>query len=109
MVNDAIDKADLTAETTAEGGVLSDEAAKLKGVADKLSQDIEQYVSDGVEKFQEVAGEYSDKLNKAASAASDQAKKAYEEGQTYVRANPTTTVLGAFALGVLLGVLIRRN
>jgi ElaB/YqjD/DUF883 family membrane-anchored ribosome-binding protein len=109
MVNDAIDKADLTAGAPAESVSISDEAAKLKSVAEKLTKDVEQYVSEGVEKFQVIAGEYSEKLNKAASTASDQAKKALEEGQSYVRANPTSTILGAFAIGVLLGALIRRN
>ena len=35
----------------------------------------------------------------------EQAKRAYEESQDYVRSNPTTTILGAFALGVLLLLL----
>jgi ElaB/YqjD/DUF883 family membrane-anchored ribosome-binding protein len=109
MVNEAIDKADLSVSETEEQSSGDQDAAKLKDVADKLSKDVEKYVSDGVEKFQKIAGEYSDKLNKAAAAASDQAKKAYEEGQSYVRSNPTSTILGAFALGVLLGALIRRN
>ena len=75
MVNDAIDKADLTPEESAESRSVADEAAKPKSVADKLTKDVEQYVNDGVEKFQVIAGEYSEKLNKAASTASDQAKK----------------------------------
>ncbi len=108
MVNDEIDKADLSSEEQ-ESKTLAAETEKLKSVAEKLTKDVEKYVSDGVERFQEVAGEYSEKLNKVASTASDQAKKAYEEGQSFVRSNPTTTILGAFAIGVVLGALIRRN
>lgn len=109
MVNDAIDQANLGAIEEKEQAAKEDEAAHLKEFADKLSKDVERYVSEGIETFQKVARDYGERLSKSANVATEQAKRAYEESQDYVRSNPTTTILGAFALGVLLGALIRRN
>jgi ElaB/YqjD/DUF883 family membrane-anchored ribosome-binding protein len=109
MVNEAIDQADLDTVAREEAARLGEEAARLKEFTDKLAKDVERRVGEGIETFQRIAREAGDRLSTSAAVAGDQAKKAYEESQSYVRANPTTTILGAFALGVLLGAIIRRK
>ena len=75
----------------------------------KLATEIDKLVSEGVKTVQSAATEYANKLGENAAVASEQAKKAYSEGQEYVKENPVPSVLGAFAVGLLLGVLLRRS
>ncbi len=109
MVNEAIDQADLEAVAKEEAARLGEEAAQLKEFTEKLTRDVERRVGEGIETFQRIAREAGDRLSASAASASEQAKKVYEESQTFVKANPTTTILGAFVVGILLGAIIRRK
>lgn len=106
LVNEAIDNAEMSDTVQETAAEMSD---KIQAYTEKLSSEVERYVSEGIDAFQKIANEYSEKLSRSAAQASEQAKKAYDEGQTYVRANPTPTILGAFAIGILLGAIIRRG
>ena len=108
MVNEAIDQADMSAPEPAPAP--TDELTnKMQAYSEKLSADVERYVSEGIETIQKIATEYSTKVSESATQASEQARRALDEGKAYVREYPATTVLGAFAVGVLLGALIRRR
>lgn len=107
LVNEAIDSAPMTSNELKES---ADElSAQMQAYTDRLSAEVERYVSEGIETFQKAASVYSEKLSENAAQAADQARKALGEGKAYVRDYPTPTVLGAFAIGVLLGALIRRS
>jgi ElaB/YqjD/DUF883 family membrane-anchored ribosome-binding protein len=82
---------------------------RVEAATKRLATEIEKLVSDGVQTVQTVASEYADKLGDSAAQAQEQARRAYEGGQEYVKENPVPSVLGAFAVGVLLGVLLRRH
>ncbi|HEX9660458.1 MAG TPA: hypothetical protein VGA18_09155 [Rhodothermales bacterium] len=82
---------------------------RVEAATKRLATEIEKLVSDGVHTVQTVASEYAEKLGETAAHAQKHAKRAYEGGQEYVKENPVPSVLGAFAIGLLLGILLRRN
>ena len=82
---------------------------RVEAATKRLASEIEKLVTDGVHTVQTVASEYAEKLGETASHAQKHAKRAYEGGQEYVKENPVPSVLGAFAVGILLGILLRRN
>jgi len=82
---------------------------RVEAATKRLATEIEKLVSDGVHTVQTVASEYAEKLGETAVHAQKHAKKAYEGGQEYVKENPVPSVLGAFAIGLLLGILLRRS
>lgn len=55
-----------------------------------------------------VAERYYGRLTETAEMLSSQASDAYDSGRVFVRDNPGRTVLGAFVVGVILGVLKSR-
>ena len=81
---------------------------RVEAATKRLATEIEKLVSDGVQTVQTVASEYAEKLGEGAAQAQVQAKQAYESGQEYVKENPVPSVFGAFAVGLLIGILIRR-
>ena len=88
---------------------LAETTEKVQAATDKLSREVEKFVHQGIDTVQRLGREYVDKMNTQASHAGEHAKKAYSESEAYVRDNPVPSVLGAFAIGVLLGVLLRRD
>ena len=82
---------------------------RVEAATKRLATEIDKLVSDGVQTVQTVASEYAEKLGESAVVAQEQARKAYDGGQAYVKENPVPSVLGAFAFGMLLGVLLRRH
>jgi len=82
---------------------------RVEAATKRLATEIEKLVSDGVHTVQTVASEYAEKLGETAVHAQEHARKAYDSGQEYVKENPVPSVLGAFAVGFLLGILLRRN
>ncbi|HUF10665.1 MAG TPA: hypothetical protein VMO47_15195 [Rhodothermales bacterium] len=82
---------------------------RVETATKRLATEIEKLVSDGVHTVQSVASDYAEKLGESAAYAQKHAKKAYEGSQEYVKENPVPSVLGAFAIGILLGILLRRN
>jgi ElaB/YqjD/DUF883 family membrane-anchored ribosome-binding protein len=81
---------------------------RVQEATKKLVAEVEKLVASGIDTVQSVATEYAGRLNEGAAHASEHAKKALKEGETYVRDYPVPSVLGAFALGILLGALLRR-
>lgn len=55
-----------------------------------------------------LAERYYGRLTETAEMLSSQASGAYDSGRVFVRDNPGRTVLGAFVVGVILGVLKSR-
>jgi len=82
---------------------------RVEAATKRLAGEIDKLVSEGVKTVQSAASEYATKLGENAQVASVQAKKAYSESQEYVKENPVPSVLGAFAVGLLLGVLLRKS
>jgi len=64
---------------------------------------------DPIEQLQAVASESFEKLAEAAAQLADQARDVYATSEDFVRRNPGSYVLGAFALGCLLGALLGRD
>jgi ElaB/YqjD/DUF883 family membrane-anchored ribosome-binding protein len=64
---------------------------------------------DPLEQLQAAASESYEKLAEAATQLTDQAREVYAASEEYVRQYPGSYVLGAFALGCLLGVLLGRD
>lgn len=106
------DKVPATAEETAGTNIKeSVDAAteRVEAATKRLASEIDKLVAEGVKTVQATASEYAEKLGQNAEVAAKQAKKAYSEGQEYVKKNPVPSVVGAFAVGLLLGVLVRRS
>lgn len=82
---------------------------RVEAATKRLATEVDKLVAQGVKTVQSAASEYATKLSENAEVATEQAKKAYSEGQEYVKENPVPSVLGAFAVGLLLGVLLRRS
>lgn len=55
------------------------------------------------------ADRYYERLTEAAERLSSQAADAFDSGRLFVRDHPGRTVLGAFAIGVIVAVLSRRK
>jgi ElaB/YqjD/DUF883 family membrane-anchored ribosome-binding protein len=94
---------------TAVSQKMANASDRLQVATDKLTRELETLVEQSVETIQRVGKEYIEKMNTHAAEASDRAKLAYKEGEAYVRENPLPSVLGSFAIGVLLGILLRRD
>lgn len=114
--NNGADRTDtvLAAEASGDAKSQIDEnvdaaTRRVEAATKRLATEIDKLVADGVQTVQTVASEYAEKLGESAAQAQEQARKAYDGGQAYVKENPVPSVLGAFAIGMLLGVLIRRH
>lgn len=70
---------------------------------------LEEAFNENLEKLQEVATEYIEQLSEAATVVADQAREVYSSSQDYVREHPGGVILGAFAVGVVLGALLGRR
>ncbi|HMG05780.1 MAG TPA: hypothetical protein VK581_09980 [Chthoniobacterales bacterium] len=55
-----------------------------------------------------MAGEYRDKAEQAWVDARDRARTLQEDGEQYVRENPTKAVFTALGIGFVLGLIFRR-
>jgi ElaB/YqjD/DUF883 family membrane-anchored ribosome-binding protein len=100
-------------EATAKAGSAAREKVdatteRVQEATKKLVTEVEKLVASGIDTVQSVATEYAGRLNEGATHAQEHAKKALKESETYVREYPVPSVLGAFALGILLGALLRR-
>lgn len=82
---------------------------KIQATTNRLAQEVEKFVSEGADTIQRVTRDYAAKLDEHAGQVSEQAKRAYSESETYIRKNPVPSVLGAFAAGLILGVLLGRD
>ena len=66
-------------------------------------------LQDRLQQLQFAAAESYDKLSAAAAQLTEQARGVYETSQDSVRQNPISYVMGTFALGCVLGVLLGRE
>ena len=64
---------------------------------------------DRLEQLQVAATESYEKLSETAAQLTEQARSVYTTGQEHVREKPLAYVVGAFAFGCLLGVLLGRD
>ena len=55
-----------------------------------------------------IAGEYRGKAEQAWGEAQDRVRTFQEDGETYVRENPTKAVFTALGIGFVLGLIFRR-
>ncbi len=62
-----------------------------------------------VEQMQQVAAEYYEKLADLTADFSEQARGYLTDGRDFAREHPGSTILGGFALGVIVGALLGRN
>lgn len=77
-----------------------EQAAKLRGKAEETAQDFKETASDTVNQFRDYADEnWSD-----AKVRFDDYK---EEGERYVRQNPSKAILMAVGLGFIIGRILR--
>jgi ElaB/YqjD/DUF883 family membrane-anchored ribosome-binding protein len=56
----------------------------------------------------EVAQDYTEKASKALDEAKQRARTLREDGEDYVRENPTKAVFTALGVGFMLGLIFRR-
>lgn len=77
------------------------QAKPTAGSAEALEQ--------GLADLQGLADEYYGRLADTAAKLNTQAGALYKDGVGYVRSHPGGTFMGAFALGVLFGVLMGRR
>jgi ElaB/YqjD/DUF883 family membrane-anchored ribosome-binding protein len=56
----------------------------------------------------EMAGQYRGKAEAAWGDAQDRARTLQEDGEQYVRENPTKAVFSALGIGFILGLIFRR-
>ena len=56
----------------------------------------------------QMAGEYRGKAEEAWGQAQDRVRTFQEDGETYVRENPTKAVFTALGIGFVLGIIFRR-
>ena len=56
----------------------------------------------------EIAGEYRSKAEQAWGDAQTRARTLQEDGEQYVRENPTKAVFTALGIGFILGIMFRR-
>jgi ElaB/YqjD/DUF883 family membrane-anchored ribosome-binding protein len=61
-----------------------------------------------IESVQQAATEYYQKLAESAGQLTEQARELYDASHTYVRDHPGASLVGAFAVGVLIGWLSAR-
>ena len=66
-------------------------------------------LQDPLQRLQFAAADAYEKLAESATQLTDQARGVYETSQESVRQYPAGYVLGAFALGCFLGVLLGRD
>lgn len=80
----------------------------LKGLTDAVSS-LATHGSDAIrDGVRQKASETADRARNAAYQARDQAEEAHQKVNSVIEANPTTSVLAAFGVGMLLGMWSRR-
>lgn len=65
--------------------------------------------ADRVEDVRRYTRDARRQLNNGWDATRAKAKDLHEAGEEYVKANPTTSVLGALGVGIILGLLLGRR
>ena len=102
----AIPTGDEVYETSRPG---SEPAGPLTEQPQPTEQTPEHYLEESLAELRATASEYYEKLGETAAQLSEQASTVYDTGRGYVREYPGSSLLGAFAVGVLLGLLTGRD
>lgn len=72
-------------------------------------QEAMRLLNENLQNLQQLATAYYEKVGETASELGRQATQVYDSSRGLVRQNPGGSVLGAFAVGVILGVLSSRS
>ncbi|WP_420565235.1 DUF883 family protein [Thalassobaculum sp.] len=80
----------------------------LKGLSDAVSALATHSTAALKDGVRQTAYETADRARNAANQARDQAEEAHQKVNSVIEANPTTSVLAAFGVGLLLGMWSRR-
>jgi len=111
MVSDQISNSSSFESFSAQDEALNlqDTVSNLKSATSDLTKDIEKAVSEGVQKIQKTANDYAGVLGDNTAEAREQAKKVLKEGEKYVKQKPVQSVLGALAIGLFVGSIMRKR
>ena len=92
---------------------VQNKAAQIKSAASEKAQQFRSYAGDKASALREDAGNKATVVKQAASEKYEQgkakAKDVHASSEDYVRQHPTKCVLGAFGVGLLIGLLARRR
>ena len=87
-------------------------AQHFKQAATEKAQQFREFAGSKANDIKETAGAKAQQLKQAASEQVEQgrvkAKEAHADAEEYVRKNPTKSVLTAFGVGIVIGLIIRR-
>ena len=90
-----------TTQDTGMGASSADKLESSKGHARQAAEDLRSAATD-------IAGEYRGKAEQVWGDAQDRVRTFQEDGEQYVRDNPTKAVFTALGIGFLLGIIFRR-
>jgi ElaB/YqjD/DUF883 family membrane-anchored ribosome-binding protein len=101
---------DQNTEQAAKSGQdhLKSAAGDLTEAASAKVENIRQEAGQKADELRGAAQDKAEELRGAGEKATSQAKSWQAEGEAYVRDNPTTAVLVALGVGLLLGFLLRK-
>ena len=91
-------------QTTQGGGESATGADKLESTKTHVRQAAQDFRTAATD----IAGEYRGKAEQAWGDAQDRVRTFQEDGEQYVRDNPTKAVFTALGIGFLLGIIFRR-
>ena len=89
---------------TGAGGGTSDPSSRLESTKTHARQAAEEFRTAATE----IAGQYRGKAEQAWGDAQQRARTLQEDGEQYVRENPTKAVFSALGIGFILGLIFRR-
>ncbi|MFC4994007.1 DUF883 family protein [Rubritalea tangerina] len=99
------------ARVAAQG--VQNKATQLKNAASEKAQQFKSYAGDKAVALKEEASQKAHEVKLAAADKYEQgkakAKDVHASSEEYVRQHPTKCVLGAFGVGLLIGLLARRR
>lgn len=87
-----------------DGGGTTDAASRLESTKIHARQAAEELRTAA----SEIAGQYRGKAEQAWDDAQQRARTLQEDGEQYVRENPTKAVFSALGIGFILGLIFRR-
>ncbi len=88
-------------QTTQGGAPAPDKFESGKSHARRAAEDLKTAATD-------IAGEYRGRAEQAWDDAQDRVRTFQEDGEQYVRDNPTKAVFTALGIGFVLGMIFRR-
>ena len=91
-------------QTTQGGGIPASGADKLESSKTHVRKAAEDFRTAATD----IAGEYRGKAEQVWGDAQDRVRTFQEDGEQYVRDNPTKAVFTALGIGFVLGVIFRR-